>query len=195
MAVTSSSRRSPRPRDDGRVARRWKLAWLIVPVCLVLTSCGGGSMGDLRSYRDKVLARESRQIEPLPELKPYETHVYASSGAKDPFEPFFQEEPDEVQPCVGEDCVRPPENHIREELEQYELDSLRMVGTLEQDERTWGIVSSPDGIIHRVEVGNYMGRNYGKIVTITEDRIELAEIVPDGRGGWRENDAALVLVE
>ena len=70
-----------------------------------------------------------------------------------------------------------------------------MMGTLELNEELWGIVRSPDGTIHRVQVGNYVGRNHGKIVGISEESIDLNEIIQDGQGGWQERDAALALTQ
>jgi Tfp pilus assembly protein PilP len=83
----------------------------------------------------------------------------------------------------------------REELEEFELDSLRMVGTMEDTTDHWGIIVDTDGIVHRVSVGNYMGMNIGKIVNIFEDRIELREIVKNNQGRWEERQAALALTE
>ena len=69
------------------------------------------------------------------------------------------------------------------------------VGTLQDSDENWGIVQAPGGVVHRVKVGNYMGRNIGKIVNIFEDRIELREIVQDSQGRWEERQAAIALVE
>ena len=70
-----------------------------------------------------------------------------------------------------------------------------MMGTLEKGDQFWAILRSPDSIIHRVQVGNYIGQNHGKITEITEDKIMLQEIVPNGSGGWEERDAELALAE
>ena len=86
-------------------------------------------------------------------------------------------------------------NRNREELEQFELDSLRMVGTMENADENWAIINDPDNTVHRVKVGNYMGRNIGKIMNIFEDRVELREIIQDSNGRWDERQAAIVLVE
>ena len=87
----------------------------------------------------------------------------------------------------------PPRN--QEELERYALDSLRMVGTLEQQSEQWGIVKGPDGVIHRVRAGNFLGQNHGKIVEVTENRIRLLEKFPDRRGEWEDREAAISLSE
>ena len=70
-----------------------------------------------------------------------------------------------------------------------------MVGTINQEGQLWGLVRASDGTIHRVRVGNHMGRNYGKIIRIKESQIELLEIIPESTGGWRERKAALELTE
>jgi len=81
----------------------------------------------------------------------------------------------------------------REELEQFELDSLRMVGTVEDEDNQWGIIKSPDGVIHRIKVGNYMGRNTGKVLNVFEGRIEVREIVRNSQGRWEERQTGIAL--
>ena len=133
----------------------------------------------------------------LPPIEPYEVYTYRSSGDVDPFEPFYKEEvPPPGGPVTASGSGLSPDfNRNREELENYALDSLRMMGTLELNSELWGIVRSPDGTIHRVQVGNYIGRNHGKIVSISEESIDLNEIIQDGQGGWQEREAALALAE
>jgi len=159
-------------------------------------------MSDLRSYVAEVKTRKGSRIEELPPIEPYIVYTYPCNGeiqCVDPFEPFFsnQPEPPDDGPEGDKQTTgpKPDFDRNREELESYPLDGLRMMGTLEKDTQFWGIVRDPDAIIHRVQVGNYLGQNHGKIVAITEDRIELLEIVPDGRGGWEERNAEIALAE
>jgi type IV pilus assembly protein PilP len=70
-----------------------------------------------------------------------------------------------------------------------------MVGTLTMKSILWGLVKADDGTIHRVQVGHYMGKNFGKITSISIDKIELMEIVPDKPGSWREQQTSLGLIE
>jgi type IV pilus assembly protein PilP len=169
-----------------------RAAWGLA-VCALLGGCAGGDMSDLQQYVAKVKAREPGPIEPLPEIKQVETFAYQANDRRDPFNAGTpSSEETQVQPATG---IHPPPNHRKEELEQYPLDSLRMVGTLDQDDTTWGLVIAQDGTLYRVRAGNYVGQNYGQITRITEDRIELTEIVPDGMGGWQERQAAIALSE
>ena len=87
------------------------------------------------------------------------------------------------------------ELHNSEELESFTLDSLRMVGIMENIEAMWGIVRDTDGVVHRVQVGNYIGTNFGKIINIQEDRIDVRELIQDSQGLWEERAAALALTD
>ena len=170
-----------------------------------LAGCGGGSMADLKSYIAEIKNRPGKSIEDLPPIAPYVVYTYPCDGAVacvDPFEPFYLEPPD---PCsnpnapecstAAESGFSPDFDRNREELESYPLDALRMMGTLEKGDQFWAILRDPDTIIHRVQVGNYIGQNHGKIIEVTEDKIELLEIIPNGRGGWEERKAQLALAE
>jgi type IV pilus assembly protein PilP len=71
-----------------------------------------------------------------------------------------------------------------------------MIGTIEMKSNLWGLIkSSADGTVYRVQAGNYMGQNYGKIIHISADKIELMEIVPDKPGTWREQQMSVTLAE
>jgi type IV pilus assembly protein PilP len=90
--------------------------------------------------------------------------------------------------------VRPDESRPREFLEQFTFDSLAMVGTLARGGTDWALVRDPDGGIHRVRLGNYLGRNHGKIVELTETYIGVVEIVTDGTtDGWVERPRTIEL--
>jgi type IV pilus assembly protein PilP len=173
----------------------------ILIVCVPLAGCGGGSMADLRSYVAEIKTRPGTPIEDLPPIQPYVVYTYPCDGAiecVDPFEPFYLEPPrptDDGTTAVSDNGISPNFDRNREELESYPLDALRMMGTLEKGEQFWAILRDPNTIIHRVEVGNFIGQNNGKITGISEDRIELLEIIPDGRGGWEERQAELALAE
>lgn len=171
------------------------LLTVMVLVGLGLTGCGtGDKMADLRAYVSEVKARPVTPIEPLPEIKPYETYAYQVHEMRDPFEPPAGPEPVQVaQEQAG--GPQPDPNRPREPLEMFPLDSLRMVGILEREETTFGLVKARDGTLFRVREGNYLGQNHGKILRISEQQIDLMEIVPNGTGGWMERSASLALNE
>lgn len=151
-------------------------------------------------YAQEVMARPGGRIDPIPEIKPYEAYYYQSAdlGARDPFKLFYQKKEAvlaDTDAGLTPEMEREVRYRNREELEQFELDSLRMVGTLQDPEQNWAIIRDPGGIVHRVREGNYMGRNVGKITNIYEDRVELREIYQDGQGRWQERAASMALAE
>lgn len=171
----------------------------IVGLTALLSACdGSGSYGDLRQFVEQTRnsAAKTSSVEPLPDIKPYETYLYSAGIRRDPFTPSSAA--DEVPTDIASNGIRPDPNRRREALESYPLDSLRMVGTMNQEDRTWAIIqviNDPDGGIHRVNVGNYLGQNHGRIVAINEDQVDLIEIVPNGLGGWREREISVALSE
>jgi type IV pilus assembly protein PilP len=151
-----------------------------------LAACGGSS-SDLKQQLDTLRQRPGGRIEPLPAIRSYEAFVYEPNHVRSPFTPGTPV----VAPGAG--GVRPDSHRNREFLEGFSLDTLRMVGTLRQAGHVFGLVLSKDGLIHRVQVGNYLGQNDGRVTTVTESKITVAEIVPDGLGGYMERQAAVTL--
>jgi len=179
----------------------------VLGAALALSGCPlvDQDMSDLTRYVDATKASSTgRELEPLPEAEEYIPFEYTAQERKDPFALSewmraatlisTNPEPD-VSNGISPDPDRP-----REELEKYEIGALQMVGTFQNirpGEDLFALIKAPDGIIHRITEGKYMGTNHGRINNITETRIDLREIVPDEKtgGGWQERDAFLTLAE
>ena len=159
---------------------------LLLAACATLLSACGGGNAEMQDRVAEIKKRPGGRIEPLPEIKPYETYNYDPAGIRSPFEPG-----DSGAGSTG--GIRPDSSRTREFLEQYSLDTLRMVGTLRQGGRVFGLVQTKDGLVHRVAVGNYLGQADGRISAITEAKISITEIVPDGLGGFIERPASVGL--
>lgn len=166
--------------------------WLAVAVAAATLSACGGANDDLRAYIDEVKTRPGGRIEPLPQIQPAPTFTYQAGTRRSPFLP------DAPQRRVSNDpnaVDSPDQNRPREFLEQFPLDTLRMVGTLADRRASFGLVQTADGLVHRVTVGNHLGQNYGRIVAISDSSIQLVEIIPDGLGGFLERPAAIALAD
>jgi type IV pilus assembly protein PilP len=129
-------------------------------------------------------------VKPIPQFEPYKNFTYSATKLRDPFEPSVDLQ---QKPNTAANSLRPDRNRPREALESFPLDTLSMVGILEQKKNLWGLIKDPQGIVHRVQVGNYMGQNEGRITQITDTDIRLNEIVPDGIGGYIERDASIAI--
>lgn len=165
-------------------------AALLVLSFVLVAGCGAGT-DDLDAYIFEVKSRKGGRIEPLPEITPYEVYTYIADaeGIRSPFTP------DTPQAAGTTGGTSPDENRIREHLENFSLDTMRMVGTMDFGESTYGLIQTSDGLIHRVLPGNYMGQNDGRITVISESEINLIEIISDGIGGYVERDAAVGLAD
>jgi type IV pilus assembly protein PilP len=153
-------------------------------------------MRDLQEYVENVKNSSSRGVEPLPEVRPYKTFTYIAGDRRDPFDSnIFRPAIAEKRKITSKSEIRPDLARIPEYLENFPLDTLRMVGTMTQENQTWALVKTPDENIQRVAVGNHLGQNSGKILKVMESGIELVEIVPDGFGGWRERETSIALSE
>jgi type IV pilus assembly protein PilP len=151
-----------------------------------LAGCGGGT-SDLKRQLEQMRQRPGGRIEPIPAIKPYESFAYDPGQMRSPFQPSVPT----VAPGAG--GVRPDVRRNREFLERFSLDTLKMVGTLRQGGRTFGLLQTKDGLIHRVVPGNYVGQNDGRITAVADSKIAVVEIVPDGLGGYMERQAAITL--
>lgn len=153
---------------------------------LALSGCSDGT-DDLRAEIENAKQRPGGRIQPLPEVRPYVSHEYQMADRRSPF----------LQSLAGENPTgpRPDVQRPREYLEQFPLDTLKMVGTLRLGGGNYGLVQTRDGLIHRVLPGNHVGQNDGRVMTVSDSRITVIEIIPDGLGGYLERPAALALAD
>ncbi len=166
---------------------RIAIAFATLAMLLGLSACSG--QGDLHAWVAKVKARKGAPLPALPVVKTFETFIYQDQDQRDPFEPAPPEAT--AQNVAG---PHPDQNRPRQPLEAFPLDSLKMVGTIG---RTKGnieaLIKDPQGVIHQVRVGDYMGQNYGHVSKVTQSQVDLVELVPNGSGGWMERDATVAL--
>ena len=143
---------------------------------------------DLIDYINKTKSKHVGSVKPLPQFKPYTNFTYSAAELRDPFEQAFESDEKERT-----NDLKPKTERPKEPLESFPLDTLRMVGILEQNDQTWGLVKDPNNVVHRVQTGNYLGLNDGQIITVSEKQLDIIEIIPDGIGGYIERNAALAI--
>lgn len=160
----------------------------VAVVCALLGACSS-DLDKLKEQVTEIKSRPGERIDPLPEVKPYEAFAYEAGSLRSPFTPSAPVRADVAN------AVRPDVKRSREFLEQFPLDTLRMVGTLALNGQNYGLVQGKDGLVHRVLPGNFVGQNDGRVTSITATKISVIEIVPDGVGGYIERPAALALNE
>lgn len=161
--------------------------FLIIMTSLGLAACSGDGLDDLKQFVNEPGEGLRGKIDPLPEIKPYESFAYNAFDLPDPFKPR------KLQPGQGGGGLQPDLKRNKEELEKYPLENLKMVGFLEQSRVRYGLIRTSDGTLHRVKIGDHMGQNFGMITKITDKEIIMTEIVQDSTGNWIEQNTSINL--
>jgi type IV pilus assembly protein PilP len=169
-----------------------KLFVLMLATMLLAGCAGGDQFSDLRSFMTEVENKPRGTIAPLPNFESYTMFTYGAANQRSPFEPpvIVAQKSSEQKKNIG---VKPPQNHVKEYLERFQIASLAMVGTLQQDNSTFALIEDSQGGVHRVQVGDYMGDKWGQIESIEDTRVDITEIVSDGAGGWLRRPRAVEL--
>lgn len=161
---------------------------------VLLAACSGAKHGDLETYISDIKSRQKSKIPDLPQVKAYAPFSYSAFDIRDPFLPLLDDTFNSTPEDPG-NGLKPVTDRKPDPLESFPLDTLAFVGHLEKRGTRWGLVSAPDKSIYKVQIGNYMGKNFGEIIKITETKILLREIIPDGADGWLDREASLALSE
>ena len=175
-------------RDMTRMACAFGLA-------AALAGCGDGDVQEVRDWMKQVERETVPAVKPLPE--PKEFVPYAYNPGEEALEPFSEAK------LLGEiarvaatstNPLQPDESRPREVLENYPLDTMRMVGTLHKGGVSYALVQI-DASIFQVKAGQRIGQNHGLVTRISEGAIDIRETVEDATGDWVERKATIELAE
>lgn len=162
-----------------------------IMLAVLLVGCGGEEFQDLRDFVKTAGAEMRGKVDPPPDIKPYEPFTYDNAtGLPDPFKPRTDARNPRRTGLNLPNLDRP-----KEELEDFPLESLKMVGFLFQRNVGHAVVRSAEGKVYRVKAGNYIGQNFGQITSVSETEIKIKEMVQDSAGDWSERESNLQLVE
>ncbi len=155
---------------------------------LMVSACNEGTYGDLEEFVNKSGEGLHGKVDPLPEIKPFIKFTYEAFDIADPFSARRGGASKENQNALQPDLKR-----RKEILENFPVENLAMVGTLQRDRHIFALIRTPDNTVHRVKVGNYMGQNFGLITGISETEVKLKEIIQDSANDWTERLGTLML--
>jgi len=158
----------------------------------LLASCAEQGMADLDAFMAQKRAAPGGFIEPIPTYEPYEAFAYSAATLRSPFDRPVDIRQVPVRSVTA--ALKPDPNRPKGVLERFTLDSLVMVGSLERNGQDWTLIKDPEGGIHRVQVGDFLGRDHGRIVDMGAAFIAVIEIVSDGTDdGWVERPRTIEL--
>ncbi|PYY70194.1 pilus assembly protein PilP [Pseudomonas jessenii] len=158
-----------------------------------LSGCGAGDdYDDLDEYMSEMRLRGPGRIEPTPVIRSYPAFTYNAANLRSPFSP--QISTDLAARRKGSHNVKPDPDRVRQYLEGFNIEQFEMVGTLSNAAGSYVLLRGAGGV-HRLKVGDYLGRNDGRIVAISGSQVDVVEIVPDGQGAWLERPRTIPLKE
>ncbi|MDB6096110.1 MAG: type pilus assembly protein PilP [Francisellaceae bacterium] len=160
----------------------------------VLAGCSNTPSSDTENFVKELKQTKAGQIEPLPIIHQYQPYTYHAQNSRNPFEKAQERDANKNNDNLPYGKGPHPDRHRKKEpLEAFPLDSFKMVGSLERGGINWALIVDKNGIIYRMGVGNYIGQNDGKIISITADSMNIKELVSDGQGSYRERATQLTI--
>ncbi|WP_085698117.1 pilus assembly protein PilP [Pseudomonas sp. B26(2017)] len=159
---------------------------------LMLGGCGGDDFSDLDAYMNEVRLRPPGKIEPTPTFRSFPTFTYSAANLRSPFS--RQLRVDLAGQKHGSRDVKPDPHRVKQYLEGFNIEQFEMVGTIANASGSFALLRGAGGV-HRLKVGDYLGRNDGRIVAISASQVDVVEIVPDGQGAWLERPRTIPLKE
>lgn len=159
-----------------------------------LAACGDDGNQEVKQWMDEVRQQTKVAVPKLAEPKKFTPFTYTEKDSLDPYNPAKLAMALAKLKSDSGNALKPDMDRRREPLESYPLDALRMVGTLQKPGLNYALVQA-DRTVFQAKVGNYIGQNFGMITNVSENEIEIKEIVQDAAGEWVERKAKLELQE
>ena len=172
-------------------------ASLIMLCTLSMLGCGSSGEDELRQWMANERAQAKPRITPISEPKQFLPQPYAAEEGMEPFNVLKLTQAlrrESAQVASNAALIAPEMARRKEPLEAFPLDAMAMVGSMNKNGKPTALLTV-DKLLYQVQLGNYLGQNYGRITAITETSIQLREIVQDPTGDWIERMTSLELQE
>ena len=173
-----------------------QVTWLTLAL-LPLLGCGPSGEDDLRQWMADERAQTKPRVTPLTEPKQFKPELYTAESGMEPFNPLKLTQAlrrDTAQVASNVALIAPEMARRKEPLEAFPLDTMAMVGSLNKVNHPTALLKV-DNLLYQVQLGDYLGQNYGRITKITETGVQMREIVQDPTGDWIERTVSLELQE
>jgi type IV pilus assembly protein PilP len=149
---------------------------------------------DLSVHMQQVKATTTSQIDPMPEVHPFNHYDYSAYELRSPFSlPRPEAIQQKIQQMSG--CLSPDPRRRKQPLETFALGDLTMRGTMGDDGVLWALMEASDFTLHRVSIGSYLGLFDGRITEVSAKSVKLIELAPDGAGCWVERETVLKIAQ
>ena len=173
-----------------------QVLFLLLVTCMaMLTGCFEGKDNELQQWMVEQKGNTPVKITPVAEPKKFKPQAYTQEAAMEPFnnQKLLQAlRKDSPQSAANLALISPELARRKEVLENFPLDTVSMVGTLNKKNTVVALLRV-DKLLYQAKVGNYVGQNYGRITKISDSEIVLREIAQDAAGEWIERKVDLRL--
>ena len=167
---------------------------IFVLIFLVLVAGCYDDTSDLSVHMEQVKSTATSQIDPMPEVHPFNHYDYSAFNLRSPFSlPKPEAIQQKIQQMSG--CLSPDPRRRRQPLEKFALGDLTMRGTMGDDGVLWALMEASDFTLHRVSIGSYLGLFDGRITEVSAKSVKLVELTPDGAGCWVERETVLKIAQ
>lgn len=168
-----------------------------VACILILQACSNNEQEELnKSLNDTTVAKTNSQMQPLPTVCEFKAFYYETKDQRNPFISFKVTDKNKVDVKDNNFKILAPNIHrIKESLEAYPLNTLKMLGHIIYKNTVWALIKSADGQLYRITNNNYLGTNFGKVINITPDKVTIVELIQDQQGEWHEQNTTMDLIQ
>lgn len=166
-----------------------KLRSLILICPLLLLGCATEEHQDLREWMREEAKGMKGKVAPLPEIAAFPVVAYETETLTPPFAPGKIVTQEAVADKTAPDRSRP-----QQPLETFPLEDLKVMGIIMAGNLPYALIQTPPpNKPKHVRVGEYMGRNFGKITAISRDSVTVVESVKDVNGAWVAQEKVLMV--
>lgn len=161
---------------------------------LLLAGCSDSDVREVRDWMAQVQKDTRPSVKPLPEPKDFIPYAYDGKDAVDPFNANKLLAELARSAATSNNPNRPDTNRAKELLENYPLDTMKMVGSMQKAGVIYALVQI-DRAVYQVRSGMRVGQNFGLVTRVNENAIDIREVVQDAGGDWVERMSRLELQE
>lgn len=166
---------------------------LSIAALSLVAGCAPTAHQDLEQFTAQVQQRTKPGISPPPELPTLDRIQYTGTNIRNPFQPTPLRAG--IAPETGQNCPQPTLGKAKGSLEGVALDQLSLSGTMRTSNgQLLALVVSNDGKLFRVQRGDFIGLDNGRVTAVTPQQISIREWLATGDGCWQQRDVSLTLL-
>lgn len=162
---------------------------LVCALPLLMSGCASEEHVELKAWMAEQTKTMKGKVPPLPEISPFPVVGYETDSMTPPFSTGKIVTAEAVA-----DKSAPDQNRPLQPLEAFSIEELKVSGIILAGNLPYALIQTPaPNKPKHVRVGEYMGKSFGKIISITKDSVTVLETIKDTNGAWVPQERSLVV--